>query len=106
MIDNQGKLNGANQYSTKASDFLTSDVKLYVVGGFYANGATHANFIQFALVVDHRDALAEHQFEAAGSDGVTHACRIGDAVVGAACRAEAEVPEWICPRESTMQTVR
>lgn len=46
MIDNQGKLNGANQYSTKASDFLTSDVKLYVVGGFYANGATHANFAE------------------------------------------------------------
>ena len=46
MIDNQGKLNGANQYSTKASDFLTSDVKLYVVGGFYASGATHANFAE------------------------------------------------------------
>lgn len=46
MIDNKGKLNSANQYSTKESDFRTSDIKLYVVGGFYASGATHANFAE------------------------------------------------------------
>lgn len=49
MIDNSGKMNESSKIvSANSDEFAVSDIKLYVMGGFYARTSTHANLAERA----------------------------------------------------------